>query len=541
MASNQHGFDFLNAEHTLNDDGQQHDNYDSSQQRTAPPVFDTTDMEAIASAHSKPDLEKQFDILAFLKKHRGALAPSLIYHCTGIDLESDVKVAEILQKNPKVKKEFIPDPENASLQVVHYAYQPKYPDIQDRNSLLAQINKMHNGVPVRDLEDSYYAGIENDIETLITAGDVIAVQNTDDKVKILFPRGKAFYVELDGLLSVPDSPQKAAGAANPSEVSSAATTQSPMPKEKKSPKMGSRKRKFEPHRNGHNPEDNGQIYGVDTDVDPREQIQRGEAICVGGQWFRVSSDIHQPTRAQAQAPLSVVSRANTSKRSKASDRYVRPFEAKHVPLDHALSDSAQQNIRAARQAREKLPKLGHGRRVTGQLTGSSAHASNPTKLEAPLATAPNYLNQRPPTRAANLFGPSNPRPQQQHHLSAALSKTAELEKAAADAALAQYSHARRHGCTLDVRSLYLDTRSAVPESDDDLQQLLVQHKLLEPNEPMRKPRLAKTGSDVDNDGKKRKRRNHERKKQRLVTNKHLEGTEIGALLMRWLADNQAGI
>lgn len=114
------------------------------------------------------------------------------------------------------------------------------------------------------MEDSYYAGIENDIETLITAGDVIvAAQNTEDKDnKILFPRGEAFYVELDGLLSAPDSPQKAAEAANPSEVSSAATTQSPMPKKKKNPKMDSRKRKFETYSNGHNPKDDGQVYGV---------------------------------------------------------------------------------------------------------------------------------------------------------------------------------------------------------------------------------------------------------------------------------------
>ena len=230
----------------------------------------------------------------------------------------------------------------------------------------------------------------------------------------------------------------------------------------------------------------------------------------------------QPARAQA--PLSAVSQSDTwSKRNE----YVRPFEAKHVPLDQALSESAQQNIRAARQAREKLLKLGHGR-VTGQLTGSHAHASN--TLAASMKTAPNHLNNRPrPSRVVNFSsGPSNPQQQQQQHPSAS---KAELEKAAADPALAQYSHARRHGCTLDVRNMYLATRSAVPESDHDFQRLLVQHKLLEPNEQMRRPRLAKTGSDVDNDGKKRKRRYYERKNQRM-TNTHLEGTEIGALLLR---------
>ena len=108
---------------------------------------------------------------------------------------------------------------------------------------------------------------------------------------------------------------------------------------------------------------------------------------------------------------------------------------------------------------------------------------------------------------------------------------AALEKAAADPALVLYNHARRHGCTKDVRELYLSTRGSVPESDHNLQKVLLEHKLLEPNEQMRRPRLAIKGDNIDNDGKKRKRRYYERKNQRM-TNTHLEGTEIGALLAR---------
>ena len=48
---------------------------------------------------------------------------------------------------------------------------------------------------------------------------------------------------------------------------------------------------------------------------------------------------------------------------------------------------------------------------------------------------------------------------------------------------------------------------------------------------MRRPRLTKTGANVDNDGKPKKRRYYERKNQRM-TNTHLEGTEIGAVLAR---------
>jgi hypothetical protein len=88
-------------------------------------------------------------------------------------------------------------------------------------------------------------------------------------------------------------------------------------------------------------------YLVEADVDPRSQIRRGEAVQVGGQWFRVSSAVKegplwdQPARAQA--PLSVVSLTNLSKRNEV-DGYIRPFSSKIVPLDAALSETAQNNI-----------------------------------------------------------------------------------------------------------------------------------------------------------------------------------------------------
>jgi hypothetical protein len=77
--------------------------------------------------------------------------------------------------------------------------------------------------------------------------------------------------------------------------------------------------------------------------------------------------------------------------------------------------------------------------------------------------------------------------------------------------------------------MYLSMKS-IPESDKELQELLVKHQLLEPGEQMRRPRLEKR-QNVDNDGKPKKRRYYERKNQRM-TNKHLEGTEIGAVLLR---------
>ena len=113
-----------------------------------------------------------------------------------------------------------------------------------------------------------------------------------------------------------------------------------------------------------------------------------------------------------------------------------------------------------------------------------------------------------------------------------------LQEAAADPSLSLFSHARRHGCTLDVRDMYLGTRSLVPESDHELQKLLVENKLMDPGEKMRRPRLAKA-SNVDNDGKPKKRRYYERKNQRM-TNTHLENTEIGAYLARAAEQQRQG-
>jgi hypothetical protein len=78
--------------------------------------------------------------------------------------------------------------------------------------------------------------------------------------------------------------------------------------------------------------------------------------------------------------------------------------------------------------------------------------------------------------------------------------------------------------------MYLATRKFVPENEQDLYNVLLKHKLIEPGEAMRRPRLAKR-ADVDNDGKPKKRRYYERKNQRM-TNVHLVGTEIGAALAR---------
>lgn len=202
------------------------------------------------------------------------------------------------------------------------------------------------------------------------------------------------------------------------------------------------------------------------------------------------------------------------------DGYIRPFNNKNLPLDAPLSETAQQNIAKSHAARERLLRLAHGRSggVIGQLLGSHAHASNPTALAASFAGSATSasMRKRPNAKAST----ASSKTQQ-------ISKE-ELEKAASDPFLSLFGHARRHGCTKDIREMYLATRSLVPESDHDLRRVLLQEKLIEPEEELRRKRLAKA-SNVDQQGKPKKRRYYERKNQRW-TNTHLEGTEIGAVL-----------
>ncbi|KAL7581168.1 hypothetical protein ACA910_005957 [Epithemia clementina (nom. ined.)] len=506
--SNAYGFDFLRTEHL--DESAQHDIKKPSstlQDEPGTPSTLVLSEEALQEIQNKPDLEKQFLILSFLQKHRGSgcLAPNVIYKSTGIDLDLDTKVGEMLQKNPKVKVEMVPDPENPALLVATYAYQAKYSTVRDRTTLLAQINRMLSGVPMRDLEDSY-PKVEDDLAALITAGDVVAVANTEDKDKILFPRGEAFLVELDGIVTVPQ-------------------------------------KKLEGGREQ-------EIVLIDTDVDPTTQIRRGEAVQVGGEWFRVSSAVRAATQpSRALAPLSVVSSQDMNKRNEV-DGYSRQFNSKTIPLDSALSTQGIANLQQAKEARERLAKLAHGGRISsgggggslgvlvGQALGSLAHSSNPTALAGAAAASGSVSSASSSGRRrqnrTTVGGPNNPQ-------SGGGATKEEIIKAASDVALATFSHARRHGCTKDIREMYLATSSLVPKSDNELQAKLVEHKLLQPGETMRRPRLKKrgAGTNLDNDGKPKKRRYYERKSQRM-TNVHLDGTPEGSILALALEQQRQG-
>ena len=64
-------------------------------------------------------------------------------------------MAELLQKNPKIIVESVPDPENPSLSILYYGYKAKFSSVKDRASLIAQINRSRYGVRWGDLLDAY--------------------------------------------------------------------------------------------------------------------------------------------------------------------------------------------------------------------------------------------------------------------------------------------------------------------------------------------------------------------------------------------------
>lgn len=175
--------------------------------------------------------------------------------------------------------------------------------------------------------------------------------------------------------------------------------------------------------------------------------------------------------------------------------------------------------------------LAHGGRAAAQLLGVNAHASNPAALAESLGTSHAAGSRRRPHKAHTTSSTASLKAATQESMS-------KLKEAALDPCLLLFSHARRHGCTKDIREMYLKTRDKIPQSEVDLKEALVEHNLLETGEEMRRARLKKR-SNVDNDGKPKKRRYYERKNQRM-TNTHLEGTEIGAVLRRATEKQQQG-
>jgi len=551
---NSYGFDFLRSEHNVTSSSTSLTGISSSatsgiSSSSVTPSYQRSTSSIIPDVSHKSDLEKQADVLIFLRHHRsaGCLPPSVIYKSLGIDLSdggTDANVVNMLLNNKKVTIEEIPDPENPSLTMNMFGYRAKFSMVRDKSTLLAQINRSKNGIKYNDLIDAY-DNIEYDLQSLLTAGEILGVTNPEEKDKILFPRGESFLVELDGCLHLELPPI-------PNEPTIELNSEQLVEHRKKVTAISNARKKLS--------------RLVKTDVDPRIQIRRGEAIKVGGEWFRVSSEINpnvpldkQPPRAQA--PPSVVSMKDLSKKNEV-DGYCRKYDGKTIPLDNPLSEHGGIiNLVKSREARERLHSIAGGegkgggagmRGVTGGATStllsSFATEKNPTVLAGVFSksVAASFGMGRTGGGATSAGGRKRPgiktrRPGDTTHGGPPGSKggnrtlDAEAIKAAVETAKQassdpslSYSHAIRHGCTKDVREMYLATLPEIPTSEGDLHKALLEHKLIEPGEKFSRPRM-KRKANVDNDGKPKKRRYYERKNMRR-TNVHLDGTEIGAML-----------
>ncbi|GFH44616.1 hypothetical protein CTEN210_01090 [Chaetoceros tenuissimus] len=689
MSSNQYGFDFLKSSHQSTDNTsiqtKEQLQYISG---TGSNIISSSTSNNITTSYEKSQYEKQYDVIQFLKQHRsaGCLPPSIIYEETGVDLtETDQEVASLLRTKDNIKVEEIPDPENPSLTILTYGYQSKYNNVRNKTGLMGQINRSKNGIRRKDLEDCY-DGIDEDIDDMITSGDLIAVYNTEDKHTILFPRGDVFLVELDGFVDVEDvdleklveelmpdeakenvvvgvekkdngidstvnekgkgqeteqpttgtgtgtdvssteqktskdtvmsdgtlpqaqattadnatvvtataTPRKGKGkvlpprpptavTSDPSQPisSSGSTTQdvtmaSPTatnqqeaktdpvasssapatvtsttdPKQSQQPpsqpvrKPPTEEEKKKMRESIYNQarklrERNPKLFFSKTDTNPLVQIRRGEAIWVGGQWFRISSaikkdpvtDLPAPLKEQpprAQAPYSVSSNKELSKKNEL-EGYIRLFDEKAIPLDHRLTDESIGNIHKAKLAHKHLHMVatqgGRGKQnkgAAGALLSANATEKAPEVLAAAFASTQNQMNRRRPGNRM-MHGHLDPKAAQKH--------MEEAKKAAEDPNLI-YARARRHGCTKDVRDLFLATRELIPnpEKEQDIHDLMIKYKLIDADEPLKRPRMSLKNQTLDENGKPKKRRYYERKGQRL-TNTHLDGTEIGQALL----------
>ena len=657
---NSYGFDFLRAEHNLPSSSPFNNNdiSASSAAAAAATAYQRSESNISSSSNSngtgipnvshKSNLEKQADILLFLKHHRssGCLPPSVIYKSLGIDLsaaassaavsgstgnnsvaddetKSTSSLVNMLLSNPKIKVEEIPDPENPNLTMYQFGYRAKFSMVHDKATLLAQINRMKNGIRASELVDAY-DGVEKDIQKLITSGEVLAVANPEEKDKIIFPQGDAFLVELDGCVSLlevvvppapapaPELPPPPAAATTTSEdpttlpdatqVLNVAINNTQSPNNTANAALPTQRKTQTSSR-----------Y-IKTDIDPQPQIRRGEAIRIGGEWFRISSQIipnvpleKQPPRAQA--PLSVVSLKDLSKKNEV-EGYCYKFNGSTIPLDGTLSEDSvgRKNLIQSKLARERLHEIiSSGGSIAGSSDGGESGNSGSRGGGAAMrsvtggaaaALLSSVASEKGPSMLAGAFaksvaaslglgrgtggtgasgtgfGGSRKLPTAKIHArrpgdhggprggiggigstngggsrargtgggdqrpmdADAVKAAVEYAKEAASDPSLSYTHAIRHGCTNDVREMYMKTMSLVPTSEVELHKALLEHKLIEPGEKLSRPRM-KRKNNVDNDGKPQKRRYYERKNMRR-TNTHLDGTEIGAMLAR-AAEKQA--
>ncbi len=220
---------------------------------------------------SKSPLVAQATVLNYLKNRtvRTPVTAMEIESETGVALMGkDAAVMELLRANPKVEIHN----ENDDDKHVTFEFFAKY-NVSNKQELLFLVNRCTSGVSNSELQDLYLNCME-DMKEAIQSGEVIAVKHKEHNTVLLYPRGEKFLTELGGTVSVEPK-------------SKVATTTEPLSVE----------------------------------------LRRGEAVRLGKQWVRVSSEVGTNCM-RSMPPESVTSDRDMSSRNV----YLYDFGPDHLQL-----------------------------------------------------------------------------------------------------------------------------------------------------------------------------------------------------------------
>lgn len=127
---------------------------------------------------------------------------------------------------------------------------------------------------MEDIKECYDA-IEEDIQSMIIGGEIIAIRNKELKSLVIYPRGTPFYVTLSGTVR-----------ANPG------------------------------------------VQNIHTSLPLSSEIRRGESIKVGDFWYRVSSATKGPGGSASRPTSALLDREVAVK-----NEFSLPFDSHSLPLD----------------------------------------------------------------------------------------------------------------------------------------------------------------------------------------------------------------
>lgn len=251
--------------------------------------------------YEKCTLEKQFEVLEFLKFRRQGATTQDIYQATGIDLDDDDFVETSLRHNPKA---YVRDLFNDDGEIIDttYYYRSKYPHVRDRESLQREVNKNGiqrngiEGIPLKDILDCY-DDVEEDVESLVKSGEIIpfaARKSAKSPIVLFSGRG-------------PPSLQGFPGFHHQVLVELEGTI---LPTENNTELWFGKSTRKKP-------------------VDPRGLVDSNDPILVGDEWHRVA----KPTRTQNKRKVRATIEA--------------PVTATSIFLDTAMSTSLQEEMQKA--------------------------------------------------------------------------------------------------------------------------------------------------------------------------------------------------